>query len=236
MGRNLAINGLTLWFQLEDTVLLMGTLLLFDLVLFPKYEAWLLPINTKFWSTSRGTFDKNNLAPIAQTFVGVSSNWIVTFSMSWGMTINLNMSSYWHQRVENLCNFGRPVQPFSIFKRVQLLTKNIETGIFRLFRFGNFTGFTPSDKYWTKVRTSQMICCECFCCKLKGYIYRRWDCVQMKIFHIPISFLWDTVIHLFIWVIHCSIWVIVIQIKESHLFVGIFAMFVQFSWKVFLLN
>ena len=32
----------TLWFQLEDTVLLIGTLLLFDPVLFPKYEAWLL--------------------------------------------------------------------------------------------------------------------------------------------------------------------------------------------------
>ena len=29
----------TLWFQLEDTVLLIGTLLLFDPVLFPKYEA-----------------------------------------------------------------------------------------------------------------------------------------------------------------------------------------------------
>ena len=33
---------ITLWFQLEDTVLLIGTLLLFDPVLFPKYEAWLL--------------------------------------------------------------------------------------------------------------------------------------------------------------------------------------------------
>ena len=29
----------TLWCQLEDTVLLIGTLLLFDPVLFPKYEA-----------------------------------------------------------------------------------------------------------------------------------------------------------------------------------------------------
>ena len=28
----------TLWCQLEDTVLLIGTLLLFDPVLFPKYE------------------------------------------------------------------------------------------------------------------------------------------------------------------------------------------------------
>ena len=56
-------------------------------------------INTQFWSTSRGTFDKNNLAPIAYTFVGVSINWIVTFSMPWGVTINWNMSSNWHQRV-----------------------------------------------------------------------------------------------------------------------------------------
>ena len=29
----------TLWFQLEDTVLLIGTLLLFDPILFPIYEA-----------------------------------------------------------------------------------------------------------------------------------------------------------------------------------------------------
>ena len=58
-------------------------------------------INTQFWSTSRGTFDKNNLAPIAYTFVGVSINWIVTFSMPWGMTINWIMSSNWHQRVMN---------------------------------------------------------------------------------------------------------------------------------------
>ena len=56
-------------------------------------------INTQFWSTSRGTFDKNNLAPIAYTFVGVSFNWIVTFSMPWGVTINWNMSSNWNQRV-----------------------------------------------------------------------------------------------------------------------------------------
>ena len=32
----------TLWCQLEDSVLLIGTLLLFDPVLFPNYEAWLL--------------------------------------------------------------------------------------------------------------------------------------------------------------------------------------------------
>ena len=47
-------------------------------------------INTQFWSTSRGTFDKVNLAPIAFTFVGVSFKWIVTFSMPWGVTINWN--------------------------------------------------------------------------------------------------------------------------------------------------
>ena len=56
-------------------------------------------INAQFWSTSRGTFDKNNLAPIAYTFVGVSFNWIVTFSLPWGVTINWNMSSNWNQRV-----------------------------------------------------------------------------------------------------------------------------------------
>ena len=32
----------TLWCQLDDSVLLIGTLLLFDPVLFPKYEARLL--------------------------------------------------------------------------------------------------------------------------------------------------------------------------------------------------
>ena len=30
---------ITLWFQLQDTVLLIGTFLLFDPVLFPIYEA-----------------------------------------------------------------------------------------------------------------------------------------------------------------------------------------------------
>ena len=46
--------GLTLWCQLEDTVLLIGTLLKLDPVLFPKYEAWLLiGKKTQFWSTSR---------------------------------------------------------------------------------------------------------------------------------------------------------------------------------------
>ena len=56
-------------------------------------------INTQFWSTSRSTFDKNNLAPIAYTFVDVSFNWIVTFSLPWGVTFNWNMSSNWSQRV-----------------------------------------------------------------------------------------------------------------------------------------
>ena len=64
--------------QLEDTVLLIGTLLLLDPVLFPEYKEgvtinW---INNQYWSTSRGTFDKNNFTPIAYTFVGV-----ITFSM-----------------------------------------------------------------------------------------------------------------------------------------------------------
>ena len=61
-------------------------------------------INTQFWSTSRGTFDKNNSAPIAYTFEGVSFNWIMTFSMPWGVTINWNMSSNWNQRVKELCS------------------------------------------------------------------------------------------------------------------------------------
>ena len=33
------LTRVTLWCQLEDTVLLIGTLLLYDPVLFPKYEA-----------------------------------------------------------------------------------------------------------------------------------------------------------------------------------------------------
>ena len=49
-------------------------------------------INTQFWSTSRGTFDKNN-------FIGVSFNWMVTFTIPWGLTINWNMSSNWNKRV-----------------------------------------------------------------------------------------------------------------------------------------
>ena len=56
-------------------------------------------INTQFWSTSRGSFDKNNSAPIAYTFEGVSFNWIMTFPMSWGVTINWNMYFNWNGRV-----------------------------------------------------------------------------------------------------------------------------------------
>ena len=52
-----------------------------------------------FWSTSRGTFDKYNSAPIAYTIEGVSFNWIMTFSMLWGVTINWNIYSDWIQRV-----------------------------------------------------------------------------------------------------------------------------------------
>ena len=67
---------------------------------FPKiWGVTIIWINTQFWSNSRGTFDKNNLATIAYTFVGVCTNWIVTFSMPWGVTINWNMSSNRHQRV-----------------------------------------------------------------------------------------------------------------------------------------
>ena len=40
--RKLVLFLLTLWFQLEDTVLLFGTFLLFDPLLFPMYEAGLL--------------------------------------------------------------------------------------------------------------------------------------------------------------------------------------------------
>ena len=38
-GQTTRLSLSTLWCQLEDTVLLIGTLLLFDPVLFPKYEA-----------------------------------------------------------------------------------------------------------------------------------------------------------------------------------------------------
>ena len=44
---------LTLWFHLEDTVLLFGTVLLFSPILFPKYEVWLLigsiPLAKEAW-------------------------------------------------------------------------------------------------------------------------------------------------------------------------------------------
>ena len=69
-------------------------------------------INTQFWSTSRGTFNKNNLAPIAYTFVGVSFNWIVTFSLPWGVTINWNMSSNWNQRVSNFSKLSNQFKQF----------------------------------------------------------------------------------------------------------------------------
>ena len=39
MAVSLAVTSSTLWCQLEDTVLLIDTFLLFDPVLFPKYEA-----------------------------------------------------------------------------------------------------------------------------------------------------------------------------------------------------
>ena len=71
---------LTLWFLLERHVLFIGTHLFFDSVLFPVYEIdW---INSQFWSTSRGTFDKNNLAPIAYTFVRLRPDLTVCQSSS----------------------------------------------------------------------------------------------------------------------------------------------------------
>ena len=68
-----------LWFQLEDTILLFGTLLLFDPVLFPIYLQGMTInwINTEFWSTSRGTFHKNNLAPIACRKQGVPDRAVI---------------------------------------------------------------------------------------------------------------------------------------------------------------
>jgi len=100
-------------------------------------------INTQFWSTSRGTFDKNNLAPIAYTFVGVSINWIVTFSMPWGVTINWNMSSNWHQRVLNLLYSGSlknncdSIIKYSYFcLLIHIPHKFVELQIFRLFSSG----------------------------------------------------------------------------------------------------
>ena len=66
---------LTLWCQLEDMVLLIGTVLLFDPVLFPKYEAPLLIGSIPNFEALLGA---HNLAPIAY---GVSINWIVIVSM-----------------------------------------------------------------------------------------------------------------------------------------------------------
>ena len=91
MNSNCFVNRwTTLWFQLEDTALLISTLLKICGVTIN----W---IHTQFWSTSRGNFDKNKPALIAYTFEGVSFNWIMTFSMPWGVTINWNMSSNWNQ-------------------------------------------------------------------------------------------------------------------------------------------
>ena len=46
------LSTYTLWCQLEVTVLLIGTLLLFDPVLFLKYEAWLLIACTELYASS----------------------------------------------------------------------------------------------------------------------------------------------------------------------------------------
>ena len=48
----------TLWFQLEDMVLL------FEPVLFPMSGVTINWITTQFWSTSRGTFDKTTQHPL----------------------------------------------------------------------------------------------------------------------------------------------------------------------------
>ena len=93
-------------------------------------------INTQFWSTSRGTFDKNNLAPIAYTFVGVSINWIVTFSMPWGVTINWNMSSNWNQRVTALF-----LEKFVVSWNDTLMTSNLS--VLRCRPMGSRDGNTP---------------------------------------------------------------------------------------------
>ena len=91
----------TLWFQLEDTVLLIGTLLLFDPVLFPKYEAWLLIGSIPNFEALLGApLIKKPSTYCIYLCVGVSINWIVTFLMSWGLAINWNMSSNRNQRVE----------------------------------------------------------------------------------------------------------------------------------------
>ena len=98
----------TLWFQIEDNVLLIGTFLSFDPVLFPIYEVWLLIGSILNFEALLGApLIKNNLAPIVYTFVGVSFNWNVTFSMPWGVTINWNMSSNWNQRVKAIKGSGK---------------------------------------------------------------------------------------------------------------------------------
>ena len=50
---NTGVGLSTLWFHLEDTVLLIGTVLLFSPILFSKYEVWLLigsiPLAKEAW-------------------------------------------------------------------------------------------------------------------------------------------------------------------------------------------
>ena len=69
--------------------------------IFPK--TWGVTINwiiLNFETLLGAPLKKNyNSAPIAYTFVVVSFNWIMTFSMPLGVTINRNMSSNWNQRV-----------------------------------------------------------------------------------------------------------------------------------------
>ena len=112
--------------------------------------------------------------------------------------------------------------------------KNIETGIFRLIRFGNFTGFTPSDKYWTKVRISQLICCECFCCELKGHIFRRWDCPNENIPHTHIFSLRHAHLSLYLSNPLFNLGYCDTDKRVSSICGHICN--VQFSWRVFLLN
>ena len=44
-----------------------------------------------------------NMYTAPYTFVYVSFNWIMTFLMPWGVTINWSMSSNWNQKVHILC-------------------------------------------------------------------------------------------------------------------------------------
>ena len=75
-------KGSTLRFQLQYTVILFRTVLLLDPVHFRKYDACLLIGSILNFEALLGApLIKNNLAPIAYTFAGVSFNWIVTCSM-----------------------------------------------------------------------------------------------------------------------------------------------------------